>query len=84
MALGTTPNGIANNGDVVGFAINNTDTLTNFVRNPDGTFTSLNLGIPNVMAMGINSVDDLVGAADGSAFFLPCPGCSLQTTRATV
>ncbi len=77
---GTNMNGIANNGAAVGFGIDNAGTFTNFVRNPSGTFTTLNSvnAVPGSMAFGINSAGDVVGAQNGAAFFLP-PGGPVQT-----
>ena len=69
---GTNVNGIANNGAAVGFGIGNSGLFTNFVRNPDGTFTTLNIG--GALAMGINSAGDIVGTQNGTAFFLPHGG----------
>jgi len=70
---GTNINGIANNGDAVGFSIDNNGNFTNFVRDPNGTSTALNTG-PNGMAFGINSAGDVVGQQNGTAFFLPDGG----------
>jgi PEP-CTERM motif-containing protein len=77
---GTNMNGIANNGAAVGFGIDNAGAFTNFVRNPDGTFTTLNSinAIPGTMAFGINSAGDVVGTQNGAAVFLP-PGGPVQT-----
>jgi hypothetical protein len=78
---GTNVNGIANNGSAVGFAIDNAGNLTNFVRNANGTITTLNtlnFGGDNAMALGINAAGDIVGTRNGAAFFLP-PGGTLQT-----
>lgn len=76
---GTNMNGIANNGAAVGFGIDNAGNLTNFVRNPNGTFTTLNInGSTSAMALGINSAGDVVGTVSGNAFFLPSAG-SVQT-----
>jgi hypothetical protein len=82
---GTNMNGIANNGSAVGFGIDNAGNFTNFVRNPNGTFTTLNLnGSPSAMAFGINSAGDVVGANNGAAFFLPSGGSAQTlTTPAT-
>jgi hypothetical protein len=74
---GTNANGISNNGAAVGFSTNNNGTLSNFVRNPDGTFSVLNTG-QNAMAFGINSAGDVVGTQNNAAFSLP-PGGSPQT-----
>lgn len=77
---GTNMNGIANNGAAVGFGISNTGALTNSVRNPNGTFTTLNInGSTTAMAIGINSGGNVVGTdGNGNAFFLP-PGGPVQT-----
>ncbi len=76
---GTNMNGIANSGAAVGFGISNAGNFTNFVRNPNGTFTTLNLPVNGAtMAFGINNAGDVVGTENGSAFFLP-PGGSAQT-----
>jgi PEP-CTERM motif len=77
---GTNMNGIANNGAAVGFGIDNAGAFTNFVRNPSGTFITLNSinAIPGAMALGINSAGDVVGAQNGVAVFLP-PGGPVQT-----
>jgi len=73
---GTNMNGIANNGAAVGFGISNAGAFTNFVRNPDGSFTTLNLnGTITAMAFGINSAGDVVGTdGNGNAVFLPHGG----------
>ncbi|MDE3168364.1 MAG: hypothetical protein KGN36_21360, partial [Acidobacteriota bacterium] len=69
---GTTVNGINNNGAATGFSSDNavTPTLfTNFIRNPNGTFTPENLSDPLAMANGINDTPTLVGAhSNGTAF----------------
>ena len=77
---GTNMNGIANNGAAVGFGIDNVGAFTNFVRNPSGTFTTLNSinAPPGAMAIGINSAGDVVGTQNGAAVFLP-PGGPVQT-----
>src|ERR1700722_18265144 len=66
-AAGTNMNGIANNGTVVGFAIANNGSLTNFTANP---LTSTNANVltglaTNAMALGVNSAGSVVGA-DGN------------------
>lgn len=72
---GTNMNGIANNGAAVGFGIDNNGNLTNFIRNANGTFTDLNInGSTTAMALGTNSAGDVVGADNGTAFFLPSGG----------
>src|SRR5271165_5369120 len=76
---GTNMNGIANNGAAVGFGIDNAGNFTNFVRNPIGTYTTLNInGSTSAMALGINSAGDVVGTANGAAFILP-PGGPVQS-----
>jgi hypothetical protein len=69
---GTTVNGINNNGSIVGFSSDNAATptlLTNFVRNPNGTFTTLNINNdPLAMANGINNANTVVGASNNQAF----------------
>ena len=71
---GTTANAINNNGAVVGFSSNNamTPTLfTNFVRNPDGTFNTLNVNNdPLANANGINDNGLVVGLSNNNAFSL--------------
>jgi hypothetical protein len=73
---GTNMNGIANTGAAVGFGIDNAGNFTNFLRNPDGSFTTLTAinGMTTPNAFGINSAGDVVGAANGAAFFLPNGG----------
>lgn len=76
---GTNMNGIANGGAAVGVGIDNAGNVTNFVRNPDSTFTVLSLNpATNPMAFGINSAGDVAGQDNGAAFFLP-PGGPEQT-----
>jgi len=79
-ATGTNMNGIANTGAAVGFGIDNAGAFTNFIRNPNGTITTLNInGSTTAMAFGINSLDDVVGTdGNGNAFLLP-PGGPVQT-----
>ncbi len=76
---GTTVNGINNAGDVVGFSSDNAATptlFTNFIRNPDGTFSPLSIGgDPLAMANGINDARTVVGgSSNGTAFTLPSGG----------
>jgi hypothetical protein len=76
---GTNMNGIANNRAAVGFGIGNSGNLTNLVRNPNGTFTTLNInGSTSAMALGINTAGDVVGTQNDTAFILP-PGGTVQT-----
>jgi len=78
---GTNMNGIANNGAAVGFGIDNAGNFTNFVRNPIGTYTTLNInGSTSAMALGINSAGDVVGTANGAAFILPFGGSAVTLT----
>lgn len=70
---GTTVNGINNNGAVVGFSSDNAASptlFTNFIRNPNGSFTTLALGgDPLAMANGLNSSLTVVGGlSSGNAF----------------
>jgi hypothetical protein len=63
-AAGTNMNGIANNGTIVGFGIDNNGNLTNFTANP---LTSTNANVltglaTNAMALGVNSAGSVVGA----------------------
>jgi len=69
-AGGTTVNGVSNTGAIVGFSSNaNMNGFTNFVRQPNGTFTTLNInGDPLANANGINSAGVVVGATGGQAF----------------
>jgi hypothetical protein len=68
-------NGIANNGAAVGFRIDNAGNFTDFIRNPDGTFTTLNInGSSTANVFGINSADDVVGTVNRAALFLPTGG----------
>jgi hypothetical protein len=76
---GTTVNGINNNGDLVGFSSDNAATPTlfaNFIRNADGTFTTLAIGgDPLAMANGINTSRTVVGMdSNNTAFILPNGG----------
>ena len=73
-AAGTNANGISNSGAAVGFSIDNAGNFSNFVRNPHGTFSALNLAGPSPMAFGINSAGDVVGQQNGAAFLLPHGG----------
>ncbi|MGB7976558.1 MAG: PEP-CTERM sorting domain-containing protein [Roseiarcus sp.] len=69
---GTTVNGINNAGDVVGFSSDNAGNptlLTNFIRNPNGTFQTLNINNdPLAMANGINDSGAVVGTSNNGAF----------------
>lgn len=69
---GTTINGVSNTGALVGFSSNaNMTVLTNFVRNPNGTLTALNINNdPLANANGINSQGVVVGMTNGQAFTL--------------
>jgi probable HAF family extracellular repeat protein len=69
---GTTASGINNLGQIVGFSSNAGGTdLTNFVRNTDGTFTTLStINDANDLAManGINESGSIVGSNGSNAF----------------
>jgi hypothetical protein len=71
-AGGTTVNAVSNSGAIAGFSSNaNMTVLTNFVRNPNGTFTTLNINNdPLANANGINAAGVVVGATAGQAFSL--------------
>ena len=71
-AGGTTVNAVANSGAIVGFSTNaNATVLTNFVRNPNGTFTPMNINNdPLANANGINMNGTVVGTTNGQAFSL--------------
>jgi PEP-CTERM motif len=75
---GSNANGISNAGAAVGFSFSNNGIFSNFIRNPNGTFSALNLVNPTDMAFGINTAGDVVGQENNVAFFLP-PGGSPQT-----
>ncbi len=88
---GTFANGISNNGAIVGFTMSN-GTNTNFIRNPDGSFTQI---IPNdfaAMANGINSSKTMVGvngqmqaiqvSPNGTVTPLSLPGTNSLTSAA--
>jgi hypothetical protein len=71
---GTTANAISNAGTIAGFSSDNATTptlFTNFVLNPNQTFTTLNVfGDPLANANGINSGGTVVGSSGGNAFYL--------------
>lgn len=71
-AGGTTVNGVSNTGAIAGFSSNASLTVfTNFVRNPGGTLTTLNIdGDPLANANGINSAGLVVGATGGQGFVM--------------
>jgi len=71
-AGGTTVDGINNNGAIVGFSSNNAanpSLFTNFIRNPNGTLTTVNINNdPVAMANGINNANTIVGTSNNQAF----------------
>jgi len=71
-AGGTTVDGIDNNGAIVGFSSNNAvnpSLFTNFIRNANGTFNSVNINNdPVAMANGINNSNTIVGVSNNQAF----------------
>ncbi len=68
---GTTVNGINNNGQAVGFSTDASNNFTNFIRNADGSFTTLTFnGSAAAMANGINSSGQVVGMTGNDAFLL--------------
>jgi hypothetical protein len=80
LGTGTNVNGIANSGVTVGFSMGNDGNFANFVRNPDGTTSSLNLN-PTAMAFGVNSAGDVVGTQNGAAFLLQQGGTPQTLTN---
>lgn len=71
-AGGTVINGISNTGAVAGFSSNANQTVfTNFVRNPNGKFSALNINNdPMAMANDVNTTGVVVGTTNGQAFTL--------------
>jgi PEP-CTERM motif len=71
-AGGTTVNAVSNSGAIVGFSSNaNATVLTNFVRDPAGNFSAVNINNdPLANANGINVNGEVVGATAGQAFAL--------------
>lgn len=71
-AGGTTVNAVSSNGAVVGFSANaNMTVFTNFMGNPAGALTPLNINNdPLAMANGINGGGVVVGTTGGQAFVL--------------
>jgi hypothetical protein len=70
-AGGTTINGINNNGSVVGFGQDSTQTIFTNFAGPPGSPTLLNIaGSTSAMANGINDSNQVVGAVNGGAFLL--------------
>jgi len=69
-SLGTTVNGINNNGDLVGFSAG-LNGNTNFIRQSNGSFTTLSFtGSSTAVANGINNSDQVVGMSGTNAFLL--------------
>jgi hypothetical protein len=68
-AGGTTVNGISSAGVIVGFAANKAGTkLFNFLRNPDGSLTTIAVQSPTATANAVNKTDVVVGATGANAF----------------
>ena len=79
-AVSTVVDGINNNGAVVGQATDAVGNTVNFVRNPDGTFTTLTALPTGATAFGINSSNQVVGMNnDGTAFLLTNNFTTLNT-----
>lgn len=77
---GTTVDGINNLGQAVGFSTGASGAFTNFVRNVNGSFTTLSFSSSSTaMANGINSSDQVVGSVGSSAFFLTNGGNTVIT-----
>jgi hypothetical protein len=69
--VSTTANGINNNGAVVGVGTDANGNNFNFIRNPNGTFTNLNVnGSTAAMANGINVLNQVVGNNGNDAFLI--------------
>jgi PEP-CTERM motif len=69
-SLGTTVNGINNDDQIVGFSTGAAGN-TNWLRNPDGTFITLNVintSSPTAMANGANVAPTVVGMTGTNAF----------------
>ncbi len=66
-SAGTTANGINNNGQIVGFSVDNADNVTNWWRNPNRTFNILNTPAGS-FANGINTTPTVVGQNGSTAF----------------
>jgi hypothetical protein len=76
----TTVNGINDNGAVVGFAVGPGRNFINFIRNPDGSFTTLNIGNDTAaVANGINSGNQVVGVSGNGFAFTLSPGSTMPT-----
>jgi uncharacterized membrane protein len=72
---GTNANGINNNGAAVGFTISNDGNFHNFIRNPNGSFTTILANDTAAMAFGINNPNTVVGVNGlGQAFELKSGG----------
>jgi hypothetical protein len=66
---GTVANAINNEDAIVGVSTSTSGALTNFIRQPDGSFITLNIyGTAPIMANGINDFFDVVGSESTSAF----------------
>jgi hypothetical protein len=66
----TVVDGMSTSGAVVGFSSTPVDAnLTNFIRNPDGTFTLLGLDSTTAVANGVNRTGNVVGVTGTNAFF---------------
>lgn len=66
-SAGTTANGINNNGQIVGFSVDNLDNVTNWWRNTNGTFNILNIPTGS-FANGINATPTVVGQNGATAY----------------
>jgi probable HAF family extracellular repeat protein len=77
---GTTVDGINNLGQAVGFSTGATGGFTNFVRNTDGSFSTLSFtNSAFAMANGLNTSGQVVGSVGASAFFLTNGGNTVIT-----
>ena len=67
-SAGTTANGINNNGQIVGFSVDNADNVTNWWRNTNGSFNVLSALPAGSFANGINTTPTVVGQNGSTAY----------------
>ena len=79
---GTNVNGIANNGNVVGFSLTNNGDFDNFAGNPYGAPSAVTGLALTAMALGINSAGDVVGQNNAGAFFQAAGGSPMALLTA--
>ena len=77
---GTTVNGINNLGQAIGFSTAANGAFNNFIRNVDGSLTSVSfVGSAEAMANGLNANGQVVGSLGSTAFFLTNGGNTVIT-----